>query len=219
MAGMSQDKYLSDTELVHLEHVLKVWEGREERNVLMFRMLLHCGCRASELLHVERRDVNLEQKTVYIRGMKGSFDREIPLPERFMEPLTRIMNKSEDPNQRIFPMHYSRMWFIWTEYRPCEKGLHSLRHTAAIKLYKKTRDIKLVQIFLGHKSLSNTQIYVDFVYGQEVLRNALCESISDSTNLLPLKKRRARSSATESSTFCTLDTLTTSVPPKPMDKS
>ncbi len=38
---------------------------------------------------------------------------------------------------------------------------HSLRHTALTRLYKKTKDIRLVQEVAGHANISTTMIYYD----------------------------------------------------------
>jgi integrase len=39
--------------------------------------------------------------------------------------------------------------------------LHDLRRTAAVELYRRTRDIRVVQAFLGHRSLQSTIWYLD----------------------------------------------------------
>ena len=75
--------------------------------------------------------------------------------------------------QRIFPISYIRFHQIWDKYRPCHKKLHSLRHTFAIRLYKKTKDIRLVQFALGHRNIANTMIYADYVYSQEELKKLI----------------------------------------------
>ncbi len=43
-----------------------------------------------------------------------------------------------------------------------DKKLHSLRHTCAVRLYLKTRDIYAVQRQLGHRSITTTEIYSKF---------------------------------------------------------
>lgn len=39
------------------------------------------------------------------------------------------------------------------------RGIHSLRHHAATKMYRETRDIRKVQVFLGHSSSKVTEVY------------------------------------------------------------
>jgi len=76
-------------------------------------------------------------------------------------------------DQKIFPITYNRYRQIWEMYRPTHKKLHSLRHTFAIELYKKTKDIRLVQFALGHRNITNTMIYADYVYSQQELRKLI----------------------------------------------
>jgi integrase/recombinase XerC len=53
------------------------------------------------------------------------------------------------------------------------KKFHSLRHTFAIELYQKTKDLRLVQVALGHRNITNTMIYADYVYSQQELRKLI----------------------------------------------
>jgi integrase len=73
----------------------------------------------------------------------------------------------------LFPITYNRLRQIWDLYRPVQKKFHSLRHTFAIQLYKKTKDIRLVQVALGHRNVMNTMIYADYVYSQTELRKLI----------------------------------------------
>jgi integrase len=124
-----------------------------------------------ELLNLSKSDLNLHDQTIFIRGIKGSNDREIPLPPKFFDRLNRFV--ANQPNEKIFNISYNRLRQIWEMYRPVHKKLHSLRHTFAIRLYKKTKDIRLVQVALGHRNITNTMIYADYVYSQQELRRLI----------------------------------------------
>ena len=78
-----------------------------------------------------------------------------------------------DLQKHLFPISYPRLVQIWQHYRPVHKKFHSLRHTFAIELYKKTKDIRLLQMALGHRNIANTMIYADYVYSQTELRRLL----------------------------------------------
>ncbi len=43
-------------------------------------MLYGCGLRVSEPLNLRIKDINLEQRRLYIRGAKGGNDRVVALP-------------------------------------------------------------------------------------------------------------------------------------------
>lgn len=158
---ITKDKYLSSEELAN---VTKLIEKYPVRDTALLALAVHTGARASELLIVQPTDLDLETKSVYIRGLKGSRDRWIPLHNDVFD-----LVKQHIP----FNISYSRLVAIWDKYRPVKKKFHSLRHTFAVNLYKRTKDIKLVQIALGHTSILNTMVYVDYVVSQEELRRIL----------------------------------------------
>jgi integrase len=164
---MNKTKYLQDPE----RHALTALLARHTtRDAILLQVLLHTGARACEALALRGADLNRHDKTVFIRGSKGSRDREIPLSKGLFK-LVASLPCADDG--RIFPISYQRLDQIWREWRPVTKKLHSLRHTFAIGLYKKSKDLKLVQSALGHKSITTTMIYADYIYSTEELRRAL----------------------------------------------
>ena len=52
---------------------------------------------------------------------------------------------------------------------------HTLKHTRAVDLAEKGLDLKEIQYWLGHKEISNTQIYFQFT---SVQYNALYRKLS-----------------------------------------
>lgn len=169
--SLNKNKYLLDPELERLEHVLNSFFDEDERNCLILSLALRTGARVQELLNLTKLDINPHDKTVFIRGIKGSNDREIPLPTPLFDRLVNYSKKQ--PSEKLFTISYNRLRQIWEMYRPVHKKLHSLRHTFAIRLYKKTKDIRLVQVALGHRNITNTMIYADYVYSQQELRRLI----------------------------------------------
>ena len=169
--AINKTKYLLDPELSHLEEVLKRNELTDIRNVLILELALRTGARAQEILNVKRADLNAYDSTILIHGVKGSSDREIPLAKGLF---TRLMGfASTSPSEKIFDISYNRFREIWVLYRPVNKKLHSLRHTFAIRLFKKTKDLRLVQLALGHRNITNTMVYADYMYAQSELRKLI----------------------------------------------
>jgi integrase/recombinase XerC len=154
-----------------LQHILQSFQDKDPRNCTLLWLLLHTGGRAQEILNLRGEDLNPFDRTVFIRGIKGSNDREIPLPDWLFERLSRLVPSG--PSAMVFPITYNRLRQIWELYRPVHKKLHALRHTFAIRLYKKTRDIRLLQVALGHRNITNTMIYADYTYSQEELRRLI----------------------------------------------
>ncbi len=133
---------------------------------------MHTGARPSEILAVTKQDLHPDTQTVFIYGLKRSRDRDLPLPEWLFKHLTQA-SAHLNPKDKIFPLALRTLQTAWHKYRPAEKGIKSLRHTFAVRLYQKTKDIKLVQLALGHTTLVNTSIYADFVYSQEEMKRII----------------------------------------------
>jgi integrase/recombinase XerC len=169
--ALNKTKYLLEPEVDLLEETFKRFADKDLRNVLLLELALRTGARATELLNIRRQDINSYDETVLIRGLKGSSDREIPIQRHLFERLVRWAQKSE--TELIFDITYNRFRDIWALYRPVHKKLHALRHTFAIRLYKKTKDLRLVQIALGHRNITNTMIYADYIYSQGELRKLI----------------------------------------------
>lgn len=135
----------------------------------MLLLALHLGGRAAEILALRKTDFDQQRGSIFVTGIKGSNDREIPIP-KWLALEVRGYLRPMFPADRIFPITYNRLRQIWLEYRPVKKTFHCLRHTFALNLFIRERDIKLVQLALGHRSITNTMIYVDFVYSINELR-------------------------------------------------
>lgn len=176
MADLNKNKFLSESELSNLETSLKpFWQDDkcdEHRDALLIMLILKTGARAQEALNVTKADLNPEDKTVLIRGIKNSKDREIPLPPHFFAKLWAFVEHGEN-EQRVFLISYQRLFQLWDRYRTAKKGIHSLRHTFALNLYKKTKDINIVKQALGHRSINSTLIYQSYAYSTSELRKAL----------------------------------------------
>ena len=169
---LNKNKYLLDHEKERLEEILKEFMDTHPRDCLLLFLALKTGARATELLNLKPSDLNVFEQTIFVRGVKGSNDRELPLPAGIFDKLF-VYVKRETKHPYIFDISYNRLRQIWETYRPVNKKLHALRHTFAIELYKKTRDLRLLQVALGHRSISNTMIYADYLYSQEELKRLI----------------------------------------------
>ena len=171
--ALNKNKYLLEPEIERLHSILQSFRDKDPRNCTMLWLLLNTGARAQEVLNLKAEDLNTFDQSVFIRGIKGSNDRELPLPSWLFERLEREAGRPG--HETIFPITYNRLRQIWDLYRPVHKKLHGLRHTFAIRLYKKTKDLRLVQVALGHRNITNTMIYADYAYSQQELRKLILE--------------------------------------------
>lgn len=168
---LNKNKYLLAPELERLTKIITDFETKDPRNCLILWIALKTGARAQEILNLQKSDLNPYDETVYIRGIKGSNDREIPLRSDLYRKLQRYADSVS--GTKLFDISYDRLYQVWQLYRPIPKKFHALRHTFAIELYKKTRDIRLVQVALGHRNIANTMVYADYVYSQQELRRLI----------------------------------------------
>lgn len=168
---LNKNKYLLEPEVERLMSIINTYIDRDTRNCLIFLLGLKTGARAQEILNIQKNDLNTYDMSVFIKGLKNSNDREIPLPNLLFSRLQKYAESV--PSQKIFNITYDRLYQIWELYRPVPKKFHSLRHTFAIQLYRKTRDLRLVQVALGHRNITNTMIYADYVYTQDELRKLI----------------------------------------------
>lgn len=175
--ALNKNKYLLDPEADRLEYLLKSHLKSDCRNAVLLLLALHTGARARELLNLRFEDLNPYDETVFLHGVKGSNDREIPLHPWLFKEVYRLKDvssaKIKRHPDRVFPISYQRLRQVWGLYRPVPKKFHSLRHTFAIRLFKKTKDLRLVQVALGHRNITNTMIYADYIYSQQELKKLI----------------------------------------------
>lgn len=157
--SLNHSKFLSPDELSHFEHILQKFRFTNLRDVTLLRTALETGARAQELLNINPEDLDVRRRRVFIRGLKKSNDRYVPLHKDLFDDIYHMTEGGSRPPFRISYQHFRRIWF---NYRPVKKKLHSLRHTHAITLYRQTQDLLLVKSRLGHRSIGNTMIYLDF---------------------------------------------------------
>lgn len=169
--SITKEKFLNKSEYGQLRLLVR---KRKTRYAILLKLFMFTAARAKEGLNVKFSDLDRDSKTILIRGLKGSNDREIPLPPWYFFELYNYAKKNcNGPDDKVFPFCYTILNRTWRYYRPCRKRFHSLRHTLAITVYEATKDIKLVQILLGHRSIKNTMVYLDYVYSRREMRRIL----------------------------------------------
>jgi integrase len=171
MYEINKDKFLSPLEIKERKALVR---DVNTRDAILIDIALSTGARSQEILNLRPRDFDEAQGTIYIRGVKNSRDRELPLPNYLAIKLKAFLgNLNLKPEEMIFPISTRRFRQIWAKYKPEGKSLKSCRHGLAMELFKKTRDIRLVQNVLGHRNINNTLVYADYVYKTEELKKFL----------------------------------------------
>ena len=143
------------------------------RNKTIIDFMYSTGCRVSELINVEESDIDIEEAFVRLEG-KGSKQRIVPLGSKVVInlenylPLRNKDRKNKD-NKLFISKSYKNLdrtaVFRIIKSTGVKAGInkelypHILRHSAATHMLEGGCDLRTVQEFLGHSSVSTTQIY------------------------------------------------------------
>jgi integrase/recombinase XerD len=147
------------------------------RDRALLELLYATGCRASEISHLELKDVHLDESYCLCKG-KGSKERLVPLGRRAIaavrDYLARerpmlVAERSPAPkwllvSRRGLRLRRERIWELFKRYAAragiaADMSPHTLRHSFATHLLSGGADLRQVQEMLGHASIATTQIY------------------------------------------------------------
>jgi integrase/recombinase XerD len=172
-------KALTETEVEDLLGAVEGDDARALRDRAILETLYGTGVRISELVGLDRGDLDLEDRLVRVLG-KGSKERVVPVGGSAHRALLAYLRDGrpvlERPATRRLPgdplllnarggrLTRQSCWRIVTAAGG-RVGLtgrlspHVLRHSCATHMLDHGADIRVVQELLGHASLSTTQVY------------------------------------------------------------
>ncbi len=143
------------------------------RNKTIIDFMYSTGCRVSELINVEESDIDIDDAFVRLEG-KGSKQRIVPLGSKIIFNLEKYLElrnqfKNIKNNNLFISKSYKKLdrtaVFRIIKSTGLKVGIntsiypHILRHSAATHMLEGGCDLRTVQEFLGHSSVSTTQIY------------------------------------------------------------
>ncbi|MDR2719317.1 MAG: tyrosine-type recombinase/integrase [Nitrososphaerota archaeon] len=146
------------------------------------QLLKETGMRAGEAIQLQWKDVDLQRKIITCNTPEKNSN-----PRMFNDlsgKLLTMLNQLPKENDLLFGLRTvnsvkalmvrcrAKQAFKLGNPRLKEIHFHTLRHWKATMLYHQTKDILLVQQFLGHKSIENTELYIQ-------LDKQLFQNISD----------------------------------------
>jgi integrase/recombinase XerD len=162
-------------------HVKKIFI----RNLAIFELMFATGIRVSELCNIKLSDINLETQTLSVKG-KGNKERLgivsnphvisalrdylsiRPATNSFFLFINRIGRQISSQSVRFFIESLGKA-VLGKLVTP-----HMIRHTFATLLLEEGVDITYIKSFLGHASISTTQIYAaSTTYKQRQILTAL----------------------------------------------
>jgi len=143
------------------------------RDIAVVEALFATGARVAEICHLRLEDVDLNQGRIRILG-KGARERLLQLPGQ--DTLAALLDYQAlwlDPAPPHLFFFHNRLGCRLSEqsvrsilsHHAAQAGLalhltpHMLRHSVATLLLEQGVDIRYIQHFLGHSSITTTQIY------------------------------------------------------------
>lgn len=152
------------------------WTGRRDHALLI--LAIQTGLRISELIGLTHADIELGPGA-HIRCMgKGRKHRATPLTKHTVTVLrTWIDEQPGDHTAPLFPkrtgatlsrdaVEHRLAGYLPIASRHCQSlrgkriTMHTLRHTAAMRLLQSGTDTAVIALWLGHEQLATVQIYL-----------------------------------------------------------
>jgi len=123
---------------------------------IAFLMAYESGLRVSEVIKLQKADINLQQKSMFIREAKFAKDRVVPLPATWKGYMLDYIpiNKGIRALQKSFKLACKKAG-VNTIYH-----FHSLRHSFATRCLERGMPINQVSMLMGHSSIGTTNVYV-----------------------------------------------------------
>lgn len=144
----------------------------DSRIYAIIEVLLQTGIRIGELANLRVEDVS--ENTLHIRPYEGHEAREVPLNRRAKEALKRYMEtRANSQDQHVFVTKTGRPFLVRNIRDAVERyfkkagienvKINDLRHTFVAHHLKQGISLVFLSRVLGHKRLSSTERYLQYV--------------------------------------------------------
>jgi integrase/recombinase XerC len=143
--------------------------GLDTRNRAVLAFLYGTGARVSELVSLDRGDIDFRSGLVKLRG-KGDKVRYVPAGAFALGRVKSWMGMRADRSEAVFTSLAGRRLTARHIRNILDRAIakaclnmkmspHTMRHSFATHLLDGGADVRAVQELLGHVSLSTTQVY------------------------------------------------------------
>jgi len=178
--------------------------ARASRDRLIVELLYGCGLRVHELAGLDTDALRLEAGHLAVTG-KGRKDRRVPVGRACLSAyddyvaqrsaLCHPKTGAQDPRALLLSRHGRRLGVRQIQNLVKRYGAegagrgdlhpHALRHSCATHMLEGGADIRVIQEFLGHQSLSTTQRYTHLSIGRLL-------SVYDQSHPLAIAPRKTK---------------------------
>ena len=179
-------KFLEREQMERLLNMPDISTPQGLRDKAILEMLFSTGLRVSELVNLDREQINLERGEFGVKG-KGGKIRVVFLSDRAKEWLDRYLKQRNDPFKPLFVRYAGSQVidnkgekmrltarsvqrivekYVLAAKLPVKISVHGIRHSFATDLLTNGADLRSVQEMLGHKNVTTTQIYTHVTHRQ-----------------------------------------------------
>ena len=184
--GIDRKKYMDLSEIKHLRETTAAWaaldlqRGRQQgiKAWMIVDLATSTGLRVGEIVSLDIEDIDLRRGLLTVVRLKRRTKRpeSLAISNGLRDHLRQyIENEGRDKGpllnsqrrDRMTAIGASQVWktAITRAGLPRELSIHSARHTVAVHLLKKTKNLRLVQKQLGHSSPATTaNMYCDIEF-------------------------------------------------------
>jgi site-specific recombinase XerD len=154
-----------------VERVLGALEYAKYR--VLFTTMYATGLRITEVCHLKTSDIDAQRGVIHVRHAKGRKERLVMLPARLLKILRAywvqerpakpwLFVSTHDPSKPIVVNTTRKAFAHATLVAGLTKKAtpHALRHSFATHLLEGGTDLRVIQVLLGHDSVSSTIRYV-----------------------------------------------------------
>ena len=152
--------------------------AKNTRNLALFNLALDSKLRGCDLISLFVRDVSTDGRVATratVIQSKTHRPVQFEITEQTRDSVTAwISERRLEDGDYLFPSRnrtsghistrqYARItdsWFQWVGLDTREYGTHSLRRTKATLIYRKTGNLRAVQLLLGHSKIESTVRYL-----------------------------------------------------------
>lgn len=138
---------------------------KQRKHKIAFLLSFGAGLRVSEVIKLEPRHFNFQNKSILIEQGKGGKDRIVPIPKGFKEEYIKMfplkfknVKSGIRSLQKSFKQTAKRAGLL--EVKPT-LHYHSLRHGFATRCVGQGIPIHHVRTLLGHSNISTTNVYLE----------------------------------------------------------
>ncbi|EAK9857132.1 integrase [Campylobacter lari] len=195
--GVKLPEYMSEDEVGKFLDAIDNTDFKSNtiRNRLIIKIIIFTGIRVSEAINIKLKDISEENDLYIIRiRAKGNKYRVVMIKKELIEHLLKdvrvnylscdgllFVNRNGKALTQAYVSRIVEQILFKAGIRKQKNGAHMLRHTFATLLYKKQKDLVLVQEALGHASLNTSRIYTHFDNEKLKLAAEVAKKLHDRT--------------------------------------